>query len=116
MQNEKLAQWVTTQAEKPDTTSIKFKMSGRLPSAFDHAVMRVIATDIYRVWLNGKPVGIGDDWQGENWRVTDFARAGQNSIEIEVHTRKEAFVNCWLYLDKELPTPAPSLATGVYCA
>ncbi len=105
MQNEKLAQWVTTQTESPDITAVRCRLSGHLPPAFDIAMLRVVASDLYRVWLNGKPVGISEDWQGTNWRVTGMAKPGLNTIDIEVQARKTNAANCWLYLDKALPEP-----------
>ncbi len=103
MQYEKLAQWVTTQAERPEITRVRYRLSGPLPSAFDIAMLRVVASDLYRVWLNGQPVGISEDWQGVNWRVMEFAKPGLNTVEVEVHARKTNTANCWLYLDKALP-------------
>lgn len=107
MQNEKKAQWVTTKAERQDTVAIRYRMSGQLPSAFHIATLRVIASDLYRLWLNGQPVGISDDWQGDNWQVTGIAKPGLNVVEAEVRTRMPEVSNCWLYLDKQLPTPTP---------
>ncbi|MHB1462392.1 MAG: hypothetical protein ACYC1M_13990 [Armatimonadota bacterium] len=107
MQNEKQAQWVTSAAQQPDTTTIRFRLGGQLPAGFDYATLRVIASDQYRVWLNGRPVGISDDWQGDNWRINDIARAGHNSIEVEVSTRSVETANCWLYLEKQLPAAGP---------
>ncbi|MHB1462406.1 MAG: hypothetical protein ACYC1M_14060 [Armatimonadota bacterium] len=89
MQNQKMAQWVTTQTDKPDPSTIRFHMSGELPSEFDIAMLRVVASDLYRVWLNGQPVGISEDWQGVNWRVTGIAKPGMNTIEVEVRTRQQ---------------------------
>lgn len=107
MQNEQKAQWVTTQAEGADTTAIRYRMSGQLPAAFDIATLRVIASDLNRVWLNGEPVGISDDWQGDNWQVIGLAKAGTNVVEVEVRTRTSNTTNCWLYFDKQLPSPTP---------
>lgn len=107
MQNERLAQWVTTKAENPDTSTIRYRLSGQLPSGFDNAILRVIASDLNRVWLNGKPVGISEDWQGDNWRVMGIARPGTNVIEAEIRTRKTVFAGCWLNMDKTLPAPVP---------
>ncbi|MHB1462535.1 MAG: hypothetical protein ACYC1M_14705 [Armatimonadota bacterium] len=107
MQNEKLAQWITTKAENPDTSAIRYRLSGQLPSGVDNAILRVIASDLYRLWLNGKPVGISEDWQGDNWQVTGIAKPGINVIEAEIRTRKTVFAGCWLNMDKTLPAPVP---------
>ncbi len=107
MQNEKLAQWVTAKAQQPDTKAVCFSLSGRLPAGFDIATLRVVASDQYRVWLNGLPVGISDDWQGDNWRVNNMAKAGTNRVEVEVRTRSVETANCWLFLEKQLPTAGP---------
>ncbi len=88
MQNQKLAQWVTAQTNNPNPSTIRFRLSGELPSGFGIAMLRVVASDLYRVWLNGQPVGISEDWQGVNWRVTGIAKPGVNTIEIEVRTRQ----------------------------
>ena len=92
MQNQKLAQWVSAQTNNPPPSTVRFRLSGELPWGFDIAMMRVVASDLYRVWLNGQPVGISEDWQGVNWRVTGIAKPGLNTIEVEVRTRQHAQV------------------------
>ncbi len=89
LQNKKLAQWVTAQTNNPNASTIRFHMSGELPSEFGIAMLRVVASDLYRVWLNDQPVGISEDWQGANWRVTGIAKPGLNTIEVEVRARQQ---------------------------
>ncbi len=107
MQNEKQAQWVTATAQQPNTPAIRFSLSGQLPAGFDYATLRVIASDLNRVWLNGNPVGISDDNQGDNWRVNNLAKVGTNRVEVEVRTHSTETANCWLNLEKPLPAIGP---------
>ncbi len=105
MPTDQMPVWVCGDAHDGEPI-VRFRMEGQLPEHGRHALLHVLSSGPYRIWVNGRPVAACSDPRAEQWNVDGMVRTGRNTVQVDVLAQRQtAPENAWAVLELPLPQP-----------
>ncbi len=99
--------WVEPPEGRFEQGPVTFRGSLMAGQPFDRALVRLVAYQRYRLFVNGSGVSVGDTpWDAKTYDVTQLLRRGPNEVRVEVAADATPMPdNCWVILERRLPQP-----------
>jgi len=99
--------WIEPPASQAGPGPAAFDGNLTVGRPFDRALLRVVAYDRYRLFVNGSGLSVGDTpWEAKTYDVTRLLHEGANAVRMEVAADATPMPrNCWITLERRLPQP-----------